>query len=49
MPQTTKNAKKQQEKASHAWSIKLHQFRLASPTASAGPTLSASAASTPPI
>ena len=46
MPQTTKNAKKQQEKATHAQSIKLHQFRLAPPTASAGPTLSASAAST---
>ena len=31
MPQTTKNAKKQQEKATHAQSIKLHQFRLAPP------------------
>ena len=49
MPQTTKNAKKQWEKASHAQSIKLHQSRLAPPMASAGPTPSASAASTPLI
>ena len=49
MPQTTKIAKKQWEKASHAQSIKLHQSRLAPPMASAGPTPSASAASTPLI
>jgi hypothetical protein len=50
MPPATKKAKKQQEKASHARSIKLlHQSRLVSPAASAGPDPSSSAASTPPI
>jgi hypothetical protein len=50
MPPATKKAKKQQEKASHAQSIKLlHQSRLVSPAASAGPDPSSSAASTPPI
>ena len=50
MPLATKQAKKQREKASHARSIKLvHQSRLVSPVASAGPDPSSSAASTPPI
>ena len=50
MPPATKKAKKQQEKASYARSIRLlHQSRLLSPAASAGPDPSSSAASTPPI
>jgi hypothetical protein len=50
MPPATKKAKKQQEKASHARSIRLlHQSRLVSPAASAGPDPSSSAAPTPPI
>ena len=50
MSLATKKAKKQQEKVSHARSIKLlHQSRLVSPAASAGPDPSSSAASTPPM
>src|SRR5258705_1727143 len=48
MPKASKQAKRRQDRVSHARSVKLYQPRLASPTVGAGPN-PGSAASTPPV